>query len=409
MNLRVVLLCVLLVSYVQTNAQVQDIDARFNSQPVITISDEEVSIKFDYSFYGKDENVKFRYAILDSNGKKVSDKNFDINGMSYFNPLVFERREFEGYKSPFYVNASISWKYPEGEYLDLAATDKIPFSLSTTSSSNNSTGYQGKRVCSYCNGTGFVKCSRCDGYGYLEPGFGVRGNGEFGGGNTTCPECRGAKKKECPLKKEYPQLHSGGNRDSYTAHSSQGESTADRTEKSYRQHFNDGSYADMTENVDGTITMVHHKKCFSCKGSGHCSICDGLGGKVVGVYTKQWRGCTLCGGSGKCKYCNGTGESVMVQTYDPSTKTTVGQDMYTGETYRSTYGERHSGNGSSSRNSSASCSICNGTGVDPFPWEDAASNAGRNLPWCYTNPSGKKCQYCGKYTWHQHHRCVKCH
>jgi|GEM_PF-1605635 hypothetical protein len=411
MRLRIVLLWgLLLVSCVQLRAQEQEIDAKFNSQPVINISDGTVKINFDYSFYGKDENVRFKYAIFDSNGKKVSDKNFNINGMSHYNPLIFDYREFEGYKSPFYLSASISWNYSEGEYLELATTDKVPFSLNvgTPSSSTNSTAYQEKKVCSYCNGTGFVKCSHCDGYGYLEPGFGPRGNGQLGGGNTTCPECRGTKTKECPLKKEYPQLHSGGNRDSHTAHGSQGESTADQTKKSYRQHFNDGSYADVTENADGTTTMVHHKKCFSCKGSGYCSICDGQGGKVVGVYTKQWRGCTLCGGNGKCKYCNGTGESIMVQTYDPSTKTAVGQDMYTGKTYRSTYGEKHDRNGSSSHSSTSSsskCSICNGTGIDPHAYY---SGDPKPAVGGYTHSSGGKCIYCGKYEWHQHVYCPKC-
>ncbi len=267
---------------------------------------------------------------------------------------------------------------------------------------------QEKKVCSYCNGTGFVKCSHCDGYGYLEPGFGPRGNGQLEGGNTTCPECRGAKTKECPLKKEYPQLHLGGNRNSHMAHGSQGESIADQTKKSYRQHFNDGSYADVTENADGTTMMVHHKKCFSCKGFGYCSICDGQGGKVVGVYTKQWRGCTLCGGNGKCKYCNGTGESIMVQTYDSSTKTAVGQDMYTGKTYRSTYGEKHDRNGSSSHSSTSSsskCSICNGTGIDPHAYH---SGDPKPAVGGYTHSSGGKCIYCGKYEWHQHIYCPKC-
>lgn len=260
------------------------------------------------------------------------------------------------------------------------------------------------KVCSYCNGAGVVKCSRCDGYGYLEPGFGVRGNGELGGENTTCPKCKGAKTTECPLKKEYPQLHSGTKRDSYNEHIS----TVNQQKKSYRQHFNDGSYADVTENADGTTTMVHHKKCYSCKGSGQCSVCNGMGGLIVGVYTKQWRGCTLCGGSGKCKYCNGTGESIMVQTYNPSTKTAVGQDLYTGKTYRSTYGEKHDRNGASSHSSTSSsskCSMCNGTGIDSHAYYsgDLKPAVGG-----YTHSSGGKCIYCGKYEWHQHVYCPKC-
>lgn len=256
------------------------------------------------------------------------------------------------------------------------------------------------KVCSYCKGKGVVECYRCDGYGYLEPGYGPRGNGQSGGGNTTCPECKGAKNIECPLKKEYPQLHPGTQ-----------QSTTNQQKKSYRQHFSDGSYADVTENSDGTTTHVMHRKCYSCKGTGRCSVCNGVGSKIVGVYTKQWLGCTFCGGSGKCKYCNGTGETIMVNTYDPRTNSTVGQDLYTGKTYRSTYGERHSENESSSHStttSSSSCSICNGTGIDSFPWEDPTSTVGQRMAWGYTNQAGNKCPYCSKYTWHKHAYCPKC-
>lgn len=184
--------------------------------------------------------------------------------------------------------------------------------------------------------------------------------------------------------------------------------STNQQKKSYRQHFNDGSYADVTENADGTTTMVHHKKCYSCKGSGQCSVCNGMGGLIVGVYTKQWRGCTLCGGSGKCKYCNGTGESIMVQTYNPSTKTAVGQDLYTGKTYRSTYGEKHDRNGASSHSSTSSsskCSMCNGTGIDSHAYY---SGDPKPAVGGYTHSSGGKCIYCGKYEWHQHVYCPKC-
>lgn len=189
---------------------------------------------------------------------------------------------------------------------------------------------------------------------------------------------------------------------------SQRNTTDSQQKKSYRQQYNDGSYADVTENADGTTTHVTHRKCYSCKGYGKCSICNGMGGLVVGVYTKQWRGCTLCGGSGKCKYCNGTGENVMVQTYYPSTKTAVGLDIYTGKTYQSTYGERHDRNGSSSHSStstSSKCSICNGTGIDPHAYY---SGDPKPAVGGYTHSSGGKCIYCGKYEWHQHVYCPKC-
>ena len=72
-----------------------------------------------------------------------------------------------------------------------------------------------------------------------------------------------------------------------------------------RVHYNDGSYADVIENADGTTTHVHHQICFICKGTKSCTICHGLGGLVVGYINRHWRICTSCGGYGKCKYCNG--------------------------------------------------------------------------------------------------------
>lgn len=79
--------------------------------------------------------------------------------------------------------------------------------LLATITTCNSIAYTNK-TCTYCNGTGLIKCSKCEGYGYLVPGYGVRGNGKLSGGNTICPECKGAKTTECPLKEEYPRLHS---------------------------------------------------------------------------------------------------------------------------------------------------------------------------------------------------------
>lgn len=256
-------------------------------------------------------------------------------------------------------------------------------------------GQEKRRICSYCNGTGVVECNKCRGKGYLVYSFGPDGTArDQSEHNMTCPQCNRSGKTVCPLKDEYPQLHPSDS----------------QQKKSYREQYNDGSYADVTENADGTTTHVTHRKCYSCKGYGKCSICNGMGGLVVGVYTKQWRGCTLCGGSGKCKYCNGTGENVMVQTYYPSTKTAVGLDIYTGKTYQSTYGERHERNESSSRTSTSSsskCSTCNGTGIDPARF-DLTFLLSNGLVVGYYNKAGTKCPYCKEYSGHKHIYCPKC-
>ena len=198
MNLRVVLLCVLLVSYVQINAQ--EIIAKFNTLPTITVSNEMVCVKLDYTIRNaKGYEIALNVGICDSNKKEVLSelKEFtptDDSG-EYQTTYTYPISKFKANgHSPFFLDAAIYWRVYAGKGHDWVFTDKIPFSLkiNSSSSSSNSTAYQEKKVCSYCNGTGFVKCSHCDGYGYLEPGFGPRGNGKIGGGNTTCPECRGA-------------------------------------------------------------------------------------------------------------------------------------------------------------------------------------------------------------------------
>lgn len=176
-----------------------------------------------------------------------------------------------------------------------------------------------------------------------------------------------------------------------------------------RIYYDNGGYADKTTNADGTITTVNYTPCNICHGRKVCNLCNGAGGMWGGYGNyRRYAICTSCGGSRQCKYCQGTGVSVFTTTYNPATNSSVGQDLWSGNSYVSGghYNDDNSSYGSSSSHSS--CSICNGTGVDPHPWEDAASNVGRNLPWCYTNSSGKKCPYCKKYTWHQHHKCPKC-
>lgn len=177
-------------------------------------------------------------------------------------------------------------------------------------------------------------------------------------------------------------------------------------QKTYRNTYSDGSYADVTENPDGSATYVYHKQCFSCKGSGYCSVCQGLGGVVVGYYNKRWQGCSLCGASGKCRSCNGTGETVMVNYYNPSANSMDGYDVYTGNHYQSVYGENnagHSGNNTSASNkpsNSSNCSYCGGTGVSKV---GILGSGGVRV--AYTNSSGAKCPYCDSREFHHHDRC----
>ena len=175
----------------------------------------------------------------------------------------------------------------------------------------------------------------------------------------------------------------------------------------YRQAYNDGSYADITKNEDGTTTSVLHSKCNSCKGSARCTICNGTGQVVSGWgrYSRVLK-CSFCGMSGRCIYCNGSGEVVTVNQYNPRTKSTEGYSVSMGKKFNTVDGKRKSNNRYAKEK--YTCKTCRGTGVDPFPWKDASSNAGQNLPWCYTSEDGSICLYCSERVWHQHHKCESC-
>ena len=183
---------------------------------------------------------------------------------------------------------------------------------------------------------------------------------------------------------------------------------AQSNERTYRQTYADGSYADITEKSDGSSTHVYHSPCRSCKGSGRCTICHGTGRAISGWGRYQRVvPCSFCGASGQCKYCGGKGESVMVNYYDSKTQSMDGYDVNTGKKNRSVHGENSGENyyGPSNSNKST-CHNCHGTGVDPFPWKD--HTAGQGLRWCYTNSEGAKCPYSAERAWHQHHRCASC-
>lgn len=473
MRLRIVLLWgLLLVSCVQIKAQ--EIIAKFNSQPVITLSTKAIRIKFDYSVYhAKNKELKLIINICDDGGNVVLDdlKEFTPtdNELRYTldTPYFWEELK-ENNHSTLYLSAVICWSSYEGAGHNWAFIDKIPFSLNVNSpsSSSNSTVYQEKKVCSYCNGTGFVKCSHCDGYGYLEPGFGPRGNGKIGGGNTTCPECRGAKTKECPLKKEYPQLHLGGNRNSYTAHGSQGvsnQNTASTSSSSYSipssstnsfappssssyssntnskyKALSDPNLVDNSEKIkkhENIIKELEYKKqhCYLCHGTGktqkNCTMCF-LGWSGYGKYKHP---CTFCSGTGKvddyCFECRNTNITISAtEHYLKSLKETHGMTKETAAFYYEHKNKmaqmerdyqnsinaiaepylnstRKSNSSNSSTSSSSKCSMCNGTGIDPHAYY---SGDPKPAVGGYTHSSGGKCIYCGKYEWHQHVYCPKC-
>ncbi len=186
--------------------------------------------------------------------------------------------------------------------------------------------------------------------------------------------------------------------------------SAPKQTKTYRHTFANGSYTDVTEKPDGSSTHIHHSPCRSCKSSGLCSMCHGAGQRISGWGRYQsLTMCTFCGASGKCKFCGGTGENVMVSFYDHKSQSMESFDVNSGKKYFSVAGgNSHDNNYNSSTSNNSTCNNCHGTGVDPYPWSDPASNALQRLPWCYTNSEGSQCPYCSERAWHQHYKCPSC-
>ena len=285
-----------------------------------------------------------------------------------------------------------------------------------------------KKVCSYCNGTGWKECDKCRGKGYLVFSYGpdctTLNESEH---NMACPQCYRSRKIPCPLKDKYPQLHPSHHTNANI------------------QNLNNSSIIDNSEEIrrcEMAIEELQNRKshCPYCNGTQkipvNCNTCNGSGIVQMGYYTPQFFRCNYCNGTGRrynsCVECQKTDVSIsMSRSMLKSFKETHGMKKEAAKVYheqnrrmaemdleyqRATdaiaepylKSTRKSNSSHSSTSSPQKCSICNGTGVDPHPWEDAASNVGRNLPWCYTNSSGKKCPYCKKYTWHQHHKCPKC-
>lgn len=174
-----------------------------------------------------------------------------------------------------------------------------------------------------------------------------------------------------------------------------------------RETYADGSYSDITENPDGTVSRMTYRTCNICHGGKRCNLCHGQGGQWGGHgQYRRYVICNSCGGNGACKYCGGTGTSVLASTYYPATGESFGRDLHTGNLSSShPYRTDNSSSHSSGDTSTSRCSICNGTGYDKFAWE-----AGSQRPYVggVTNYEGNRCSICGKTNWHQHVYCPKC-
>lgn len=235
---------------------------------------------------------------------------------------------------------------------------------------------------------------------------------------------------------------SSSSRNSYGP-SSSSSSYSSNTNSKYKA-LSDPDLVDNSEKIkesEKAIKRLEAKKkdCYLCHGSGkvpgnYCTMCKGTGTIKLGYYTPQFYSCTWCGGKGRtetfCSECKQTDISISVLKQLMTTlKETHGMTKEVLKTYTEVKAREHNQNMEHQRaidaiaepylNStrkrisshgmpSSSCSICNGTGVDPFPWDENSSFSKFALPLCYINQSGKKCPYCKKIIWHQHAYCSKC-
>lgn len=76
---------------------------------------------------------------------------------------------------------------------------------------------------------------------------------------------------------------------------------------SFVKYNNDNILSPTTirEEPDGIVYHEQKTKCHSCGGTSNCSLCRGLGTRLVGYRNPYTTQCTSCHGRGKCSYCNG--------------------------------------------------------------------------------------------------------
>lgn len=175
------------------------------------------------------------------------------------------------------------------------------------------------------------------------------------------------------------------------------------------------------EEHKGTVTTIHtlfangeenittQMPCVVCNESGKCQTCHGTGQTYNRAYNQMFT-CNTCLGSGKCTLCGGTGKS-SITTFKNASGSMTGD-------YYDSYGKKivpsdkkSKGSDSHTHKSSGTCSSCGGSGVQSTalyqndPTGALANTVGEVA---YTNHSGNKCKYCGKYSYHVHLKCPKC-
>lgn len=346
MNLRVILLWTLLISCAQIKAQ--EIIAKFNSQPVITLSTKAIRIKLDYSVcHAKNKELKLIINICDDSGNVVLDDLEEFtptdNELSYtLDKSYFLEELKENKHATLYLSAVICWSSYEGAGHNWAFTDKIPFSLnvnsfnaSTSSSSNTNSKYKAlsdpnlvdnseeisrcekviaelenqKLHCSYCNGTHKIPtiCTMCRGTGTIKMGYYTpqffKCNYCGGTGRTSkpCIECQQTDVSisiSRSMLKTYKETHgmTKENAALYHEHNS-------KMVQMDRDHQN--AINAIAEPYLNSIRKSNSSHSSTSTSSKTCSYCGGTGVSKIGILGSGGTGVAYTNATGEdCPYCD---------------------------------------------------------------------------------------------------------
>lgn len=172
-----------------------------------------------------------------------------------------------------------------------------------------------KDICSYCNGSSFIKCNVCNGVSHVD-----------------CIKCNGTGFIICPFKNAYSAFHPVVNKS--TLSSKQAHSNHNNYTKlnSRYSELNNPNLVDNSEDIrklEELIQELEAKKrnCRFCHGKGMvpgnlCIACSGTGTVKIGYRTPQFFTCNMCGGKGRsetfCKECKM--KSIAISGYESCIK-----------------------------------------------------------------------------------------
>lgn len=152
-----------------------------------------------------------------------------------------------------------------------------------------------------------------------------------------------------------------------------------------------GATAYVYQDGSGNYVVENRIQCTPCRGTGVCSVCNGMGG-IYMSYSGGFMVCAACQGARACSTCGGHGYIVsMFVSRSPLSDDAIKQCYYSARSAFSTYtGDTYSS--SSGKSSSSSSSSSKGIDVKIYAPKYVANSA---QVWC------EKCQCYGDRHFHK--------